>query len=68
MSAAEQQQRLSQLLSEMPKHERQALMLHDAHGFEIAAIAAALDRDQADIEANLRNAREKLRMALFAAD
>lgn len=66
LTTAEQQERLTQLLSEMPKHQRQALMLRDSQGFEIGEIARALDRDEADVEADIQNARARLHAALAA--
>ncbi len=64
LSADEQREKLTQLLQELPKHQRQALMLKDAYGFETFEIVRALGRCSEDVEADLAEAREKLRAGL----
>lgn len=63
LSQDERQERLTRILSEFHKHQRQALVLHDAYGFEMSEIARVLNRDEADIEADIQTARDKLRLA-----
>jgi RNA polymerase sigma factor (sigma-70 family) len=60
LSADEQQERLTQLLRKLPTHERQALMLHVAYGFEPEEIARVLGRTQDTVSADIQTAREKL--------
>lgn len=67
LSQNEQQERLTRILGEFHKHQRQTLVLHDAYGFEISEIARVLSRSEADIEADIQTAREKLRLA-FATE
>jgi RNA polymerase sigma factor (sigma-70 family) len=61
MSDEEQRTLLLQLIEKLPKHERQSLLLMEAHGFELSEIAGALDRSQDEVEACIQAAREKLR-------
>lgn len=63
LSTAEQTQRLTQQLRGFPKRQRQALVLHYGYGFELDEIAAALNCDEADVEADLQTGCEKLRHA-----
>lgn len=60
LSADEQQERLTQLLRQLPTHERQALMLHIAYGFELEEIARVLSRTQEEVRADIQTARRKL--------
>ncbi|REJ66384.1 MAG: hypothetical protein DWQ31_15075 [Planctomycetota bacterium] len=64
MSAEEQRDRLNELLAEFPTCQRQAWVLRNLYGFETHEIARALDRCEADIQADIETARDKLRMAL----
>ena len=68
LSEKEQREQVDDVLHEFPKHQRQALILHDAYGFELDEIAAALDRSRPDVEADLVNGREKVRLALSNAE
>lgn len=68
LEATERHQQLTQLLQGLPKHQRQALILRDAYGFEIFEIARALGRCSTDVESDLLEAREKVRAGLGATE
>lgn len=67
LTAEEQRDRLAQLLQELPKHQRQTLMLKDAYGFDTFEIVRALGRCTDDVEADLAEARARVRAGLAIA-
>lgn len=67
LSKNEQRDRLAELLQELPRHQRQALMLKDAYGFELFEIVRALGRTSEDIEADLEQARATVRTGFVEA-
>jgi DNA-directed RNA polymerase specialized sigma24 family protein len=67
LSAQEQRDQLARLLQELPKHQRQALMLKDASGFETFEIVRAFGRLTEDVESDLKAARENVRSGLAQA-
>lgn len=66
LDANAKREKLAQLLQGLPKHQRQALMLKDAYGFETFEIVRALGRCSEDVESDLTEAREKVRAGLGA--
>ena len=53
------------MLDELPKHQRQVLILRDSYGFEIAELAGAVNRSEDLVEADILAARETLRRELL---
>ena len=68
LDANEKREQLAQVLQELPKHQRQALMLKDAYGFETFEIVRAIGRCSEDVESDLAEAREKVRAGLGALE
>ena len=68
LDADEKRERLAQVLRELPKYQRQALMLKDAYGFETFEVVRALGRRSEDVESDLVEAREKVRAGLGALE
>jgi DNA-directed RNA polymerase specialized sigma24 family protein/ribosome-associated translation inhibitor RaiA len=62
--SADQRRELRRLLARLPKRARQALMLHEASGFEIPEIAAMLRMDEGEVESLIEHARTSLRKNL----
>lgn len=61
LEAKEQHQRILSYLQQLPKHERQAFMLFEVEGFELAEIAMVLDRSEPDVATDIEHARTTLR-------
>ncbi|MCC7334241.1 MAG: hypothetical protein IT422_04065 [Pirellulaceae bacterium] len=68
LDANEKRERLAKILQGLPKHQRQALMLKDVYGFETFELVKALGRCSEDIESDLSEAREKVRVGLGAVE
>ncbi len=64
LSTEERREQLASLLQELPKHQRQTLMLRDAYGFEFVEIERALGRSSHQVKSDLTAAREKVRAGL----
>ncbi|NND98532.1 MAG: hypothetical protein HKN47_14525, partial [Pirellulaceae bacterium] len=64
LSSEQQRDQLAKLLQELPKHQRQTLMLKDAYGFETFEIVRALGRSTEDVEDDLSEARQTIRRGL----
>lgn len=56
----EEKQQLKQMLNKLPKRQRQAIMLHEASGFEVHEIASMLQMSDAEIERLIEKARATL--------
>lgn len=56
--------KLRQFLNKLPRRQRQAIMLHEASGFEIPEIAKMLDVSDEQVEDLIDRAREALRKNL----
>lgn len=65
LSKEEQKERLQQALGRLPVVQREALLLHALEGFETSEIAMIQDRDEADVVADIQQARQKLAEELF---
>lgn len=61
LEAQEQHQQILSLLKRLPKHQRQAFMLSEVEGFDLAEIALALDRSEAEVTSDIEEARTTLR-------
>jgi RNA polymerase sigma factor (sigma-70 family) len=67
LEAEEQRSRLSALMATLPKQQRQALVLHQLEGFDLAEIAMVQDRPEKAMAADLEAARRGLRARLAEA-
>lgn len=66
----EEQRQLKQLLNKLPKCQRQAIMLHEASGFDMPEVARMLQVSESDIQQFIEKATRTLRkhLASFAND
>ncbi|TWU27637.1 HPF/RaiA family ribosome-associated protein [Bythopirellula polymerisocia] len=64
IEAEKQQKKLKELLDKLPKRQRQALMLHEASGFEIPEIANILQMPEDIVYPMIDQARSTLRRNL----
>lgn len=61
---SDQQHQLKRVLNKLPKRQRQAIMLHEASGFEIPEIANLLGVSESQVESMITKARNTLRRHL----
>jgi len=62
------QTRLAEMLGVLPRTQRQALVLHVAHGFDPAEIADFQDRSTEQVEEDIATARLTLERRLWQSD
>jgi RNA polymerase sigma factor (sigma-70 family) len=66
LDAEEQRRQLLALVAELPKPQRQALLLHALEDYDPAEIAMVQDRPESQVKADIEAARKTLKERLVA--